>query len=276
MTRRSTHDQPVPPEGPESLGSATRALADATATLTKLIGAQVSSELSGSLAASLREAARGLADASASAERHAGGKRADERRRDRVDRTRADLLAAAAQVFADRGYEGASVGDIAAAAGYTKGALYAHFGSKNDLFLELARTHGCGFPAEVGDPGRDLADELSARLTATGDDTAMLLVLEVLAYGVRHPESRPDLEPQLTAALDRLAERVRDDRRAHEVRDDPGAPLEPPTAPSSQDVDTAIGLVAVANFAALLGAFSGRLEGSPQAGARLISRLLER
>ncbi|HET7014110.1 MAG TPA: TetR family transcriptional regulator, partial [Streptosporangiaceae bacterium] len=44
--------------------------------------------------------------------------------------TRERLLAAAAEVFAERGYDGTRVADIAAAAGVSNGALYAHFGSK--------------------------------------------------------------------------------------------------------------------------------------------------
>lgn len=47
------------------------------------------------------------------------------------------LLAAAAAVFAERGIEGASVDAIAEAAGRTSGALYAHFGSKEGLLIEL-------------------------------------------------------------------------------------------------------------------------------------------
>jgi AcrR family transcriptional regulator len=56
---------------------------------------------------------------------------------ERKDETRARLLAAAAAVFADRGIEGASVDAIAQAAERTSGALYAHFGSKEGLLIEL-------------------------------------------------------------------------------------------------------------------------------------------
>lgn len=56
---------------------------------------------------------------------------------ERKDETRGRLLAAAAAVFAERGVEGASVDGIAEAAGRTSGALYAHFGSKEGLLLEL-------------------------------------------------------------------------------------------------------------------------------------------
>jgi AcrR family transcriptional regulator len=47
------------------------------------------------------------------------------------------ILDAAAQAFAARGYDGASVGEIAAAAGITKPVLYDHFPSKQRLFVDV-------------------------------------------------------------------------------------------------------------------------------------------
>lgn len=47
------------------------------------------------------------------------------------------LINAAYIVFTNKGYERATVEDIASAAGYTKGAFYWHFSSKEDLFLRL-------------------------------------------------------------------------------------------------------------------------------------------
>jgi AcrR family transcriptional regulator len=58
-------------------------------------------------------------------------------RREQHARTRAELLDAAGRVFARRGLERASIDEIAAEAGYTKGAFYASFDSKEDLFLEI-------------------------------------------------------------------------------------------------------------------------------------------
>lgn len=52
-------------------------------------------------------------------------------------RTRDALLDAAARVFVERGFAGASVEAIAAAAGYTRGAFYSNFDSKEQLFAEL-------------------------------------------------------------------------------------------------------------------------------------------
>ncbi len=61
-----------------------------------------------------------------------------ERRR---QQTRDHLLAAAAQVFADRGFHGASLDEVAAVAGFTKGAVYSNFESKEGLFLALFKAN---------------------------------------------------------------------------------------------------------------------------------------
>ncbi|MFF5503645.1 ScbR family autoregulator-binding transcription factor [Streptomyces roseolus] len=53
----------------------------------------------------------------------------------RAIRTRRTILEAAATVFAERGYERATVGEILARAGVTKGALYFHFASKEEVAM---------------------------------------------------------------------------------------------------------------------------------------------
>jgi AcrR family transcriptional regulator len=53
--------------------------------------------------------------------------------------TRDRILAAAAEVFAERGYEGAAVSDIARRAGFTTGAIYGRFRDKAELLLEVVR-----------------------------------------------------------------------------------------------------------------------------------------
>ncbi|MFM0036443.1 TetR/AcrR family transcriptional regulator [Paraburkholderia strydomiana] len=55
------------------------------------------------------------------------------------DQTRERLLDAAQAIFMKKGFVAASVEDIAAAAGYTRGAFYSNFSSKSELFLELLR-----------------------------------------------------------------------------------------------------------------------------------------
>ena len=272
MARRRDPHEPIPDD--DSVGAATRALADATATLTRLLSHQVSAvgaEVSEAVAASLREAARGLSDASETVEKRTGASRADLRRQARVDRTRGDLLAAAARVFAAQGYEGAAVGDIASAAGYTKGAVYANFGSKSDLFVALAReqvlcTARPGARGDAGAQAEPLVEQLVAGMAAAPDGPEVLLTLEVLAYAVRHPEARDVLGPVIEASLDDLASRVRDDRAAR-------AGSNPAEATTSADRDTALGLVAVCTFAAMLGAITGDGAEAVGAGARLVERL---
>ena len=58
-------------------------------------------------------------------------------RQERKSQTRERLIDAAAQVFARQGFEAASLDEVAAAAGYTKGAVYSNFASKTDLFIAL-------------------------------------------------------------------------------------------------------------------------------------------
>lgn len=54
---------------------------------------------------------------------------------------RAEILAAAAQLFAQRGYTAASMADVAAACGVSKPALYHYVRDKHDLLAQITRTH---------------------------------------------------------------------------------------------------------------------------------------
>jgi AcrR family transcriptional regulator len=56
----------------------------------------------------------------------------------RLEHTRALLLDAAEEVFAEKGFTSATLDDIAHTAGYTKGAIYKHFAAKEDLFLAVS------------------------------------------------------------------------------------------------------------------------------------------
>lgn len=60
-------------------------------------------------------------------------------REDAREQTTQRLLDAAQKLIAKKGLSAASVEDIAEAAGYTRGAFYSNFGSKDDLFIELLR-----------------------------------------------------------------------------------------------------------------------------------------
>ncbi len=77
---------------------------------------------------------------------------------ERSDATRAALVRSASRLIGELGMNGASIDRIAADAGYTKGAFYVHFASKEDMFLALLDEH---FSAEVM--------RLDAVLEGTGD-----------------------------------------------------------------------------------------------------------
>jgi AcrR family transcriptional regulator len=69
-------------------------------------------------------------------------------RSERKAATRVRLLDAAARVYAKRGFAGATLDEVAGEAGFTKGAVYAHFGSKENLLLALLHEHLAGQIAE--------------------------------------------------------------------------------------------------------------------------------
>ena len=122
-----------------------------------------------------------------------------ETRAEKQARTRAELIATAAGVFAQRGYESASVEEIAEQAGYSHGAVYSNFAGKSDLFLavfeeymadraqELAATQvGIDDGAPLETRARALADQWMQRFATDGE--SFLLHLEFLAASRREPE----------------------------------------------------------------------------------------
>lgn len=74
---------------------------------------------------------------------------------------REQIVAAAGQEFAERGYAGTSVAQVAARAGFTKGAVYSNFGGKPELFAAAMQVYFAG--AVVG----AFADALGAAAAAT-------------------------------------------------------------------------------------------------------------
>src|SRR3954465_1732447 len=62
---------------------------------------------------------------------------------------RAELTRAAARLFAEKGYHGTSIGDLAGAMGVQKGSLYAHIDSKADLLWEVAHDGAVAFHAAL-------------------------------------------------------------------------------------------------------------------------------
>ncbi|MFC5929413.1 TetR/AcrR family transcriptional regulator [Cryobacterium melibiosiphilum] len=70
------------------------------------------------------------------------------RRRPRREDVRAALLEAAVEVFEETGYLAARLDVIAERAGYTKGAIYSNFGSKQELFASLLAERLAGITAD--------------------------------------------------------------------------------------------------------------------------------
>jgi len=127
-----------------------------------------------------------------------------ERRR---EQTRRHLLTAAAEVFARRGYHEATLEEIAAAAGFTKGAVYSNFAGKEDLFLALTEEHVAETLSRVramlasSDVPAGVRLEEFARLAGENferEQASAALYLEFWLYASRHPEARERL-----AAIDR-------------------------------------------------------------------------
>jgi AcrR family transcriptional regulator len=125
-------------------------------------------------------------------------------------KTRETLLDSAAKLVAEQGFGGVSVGDIAEAAGFTKGAFYSNFDSRDAMLLELIqRIHAEQRAAvqllETHEPldleaALDLITELVVR--HGNSPTAALLIGEVQIQARRAPEfatrARAGFEPQLT------------------------------------------------------------------------------
>ena len=64
---------------------------------------------------------------------------------------RAELTRTAARLFAEKGYHGTSIGDLAEAMGVQKGSLYAHIESKADLLWNVASDGATAFHAALDD-----------------------------------------------------------------------------------------------------------------------------
>lgn len=120
-----------------------------------------------------------------------------ERRR---QHTRDVLLDAAVQVFARRGFEGASLEEIAEQAGYSRGAIYKNFGGKEELFLAVIRRvneRAMAHFAEVTEErGLKMNEASVAELAAEWrrlffqDADFDALALEFQLYVLRHPETQ--------------------------------------------------------------------------------------
>ena len=127
--------------------------------------------------------------------------------------TRERLLRAAADVFAERGYDGTRVADIAAAAGVSNGALYAHFPSKADLLVDALRTHGRRLLADLfaADPDRSITDMLLAigRWLPRRRDPSGYLIVEALVAARRDQDVARPMRDYIGERAGWLSELVR-------------------------------------------------------------------
>jgi len=112
-------------------------------------------------------------------------------------RTREKILAAAKALFAERGYEAATIRDIAKAAGMSTGAVFASFTDKSDLFTDIAETEQL-----------ELHQAMRAAAAGLSGEAAILAMLNAAA---ERQSAGPALFQAVMSALwmPGLAERVR-------------------------------------------------------------------
>jgi AcrR family transcriptional regulator len=143
------------------------------------------------------------------------------RQEERKQQTRAELIAAAATVFARHGFHGASLEQIAAEAGYSTGAVYWHFKGKDDLFLAVYEAQSAARvrdieefrerAAEHGHPrrARDYADQFMARLRE--DPEFMVLTQEFLIHAWRNPPLREAFSHRIAWGREAIARVLEED-----------------------------------------------------------------
>lgn len=130
------------------------------------------------------------------------------------ERTRQRLLAEAQRLFRERGYAATSLEQIAEAAEVTKGAIYGHFASKEDLLLsaiEGARATTPDYVTMLNDQSRPLRERLAelSRTVAVEDpaDVADLaMYLEFFAALLRAPDALQRFSSGLERRLQELAD----------------------------------------------------------------------
>ena len=137
-------------------------------------------------------------------------------------RTRAELIDAAARVVGRKGYHAATVDDIAAEAGFTKGAFYSNFVSKEDVFIQLVADRSRNWTIAVA-RAYEGNEPLPERLKKGGEVLThmvqeqvdwMLLSSEMLSQCVRDPGMRQRLAAayeECRQVIARVVDRVETD-----------------------------------------------------------------
>jgi AcrR family transcriptional regulator len=132
----------------------------------------------------------------------------DGRTQERAIHTRQELLNAARRIFARDGFEGAGLQDIAESAGKTRGAFYAHFKDKEDLFFALIAQDlaqdDAAFQKKLR-PDSTLEERIAVvteHLEAlVRDRQRALLYVEFKLYAARHPQHKRQRLAELHAAV---------------------------------------------------------------------------
>jgi AcrR family transcriptional regulator len=143
-----------------------------------------------------------------------------ERRR---QQTRDMLIQAATQVFADRGFHGATLDEVARVAGFTKGAVYSNFKGKDDLFLAvLERRYQrmlsflySTLDEGTGDPEEDMPKWVEHVRQQFTDEEELwgVLTQEFRLYAMRNPEAMTKLAAMQRADIDAIAGIIADERK---------------------------------------------------------------
>jgi AcrR family transcriptional regulator len=128
--------------------------------------------------------------------------------------TRALLLKAAKTIFARDGYEGAELGEIASLAGRTKGAIYAQFKSKEDIFLALMRDQRSRYEARMEqmlaastDVDKNKRAFRKFYMELVEDPTWGQLLLEFKLFSLRHPMAKKKLQALFADTFTRDSEK---------------------------------------------------------------------
>jgi AcrR family transcriptional regulator len=132
------------------------------------------------------------------------------------DDTREKLFEAAARVFEEQGIGSASVEAIAAAAGFTRGAFYSNFKSKDELIIAMLEDHveqAIRRSHELLALHRNLAEFIEAMKTMDRNrqdplGRSPLLHMEMILFVARAEKRRPDLAKRLRARRKMIADIV--------------------------------------------------------------------
>jgi AcrR family transcriptional regulator len=122
------------------------------------------------------------------------------RQEERTEATKRKLLASAEHIFARDGFEAARLADIAAGAGYTRGAFYANFDGKEDIFFTLLEEWVRKRIDTVTDvlrkhknPAEKLAALRKHYAKVACDRRLVLISMEFKLFALRHPEAHARL-----------------------------------------------------------------------------------